>query len=268
MTDLNKNTNRIPVLPSKTKKTTTLVFAVVLLLYTMSVIQTEAYPHQIITNIPIVVDFFIDDMLPPNPSYFADSFFALLETWNIALLSTTLSALFCLPIAFVAAGNINRNWALYHTTRFSLNVLRTIPDIIWAVLFVAFVGLGALSGVLALFFFSLGIIVKLVSETIEAIDPGPQEAIRAAGGNLLQVIWFGAIPQILPQFASYTLYVLEINVRASIVLGFVGAGGIGQLLERQISVFNYGNISMVILVTFVAVTIIDTVSTSIRKRLV
>ena len=108
---------------------------------------------------------------------------------------------------------------------------------------------------------------KLISETIEAIDPNPLEAIRAVGGNVIQVIWYGVMPQILPHFASYTLYVLEINVRASIILGFVGAGGIGLILKQQLNLFNFGNVSTIILMTFVAVTIIDMLSNLIRERL-
>ncbi|WP_241657725.1 PhnE/PtxC family ABC transporter permease [Anaerobacillus alkaliphilus] len=119
-----------------------------------------------------------------------------------------------------------------------------------------------------MFLFSLGILVKLISETVEAIDPGPLEAIRATGGNIIQIIWFGAIPQILPQYVSYSLYVLEINVRASVVLGFVGAGGVGLILKQQLSLFNYGNVSTIIFLTFVGVTVIDVVSTNVRKRLV
>ena len=109
---------------------------------------------------------------------------------------------------------------------------------------------------------------KLLSETIESIDKGPLEAIRATGGNVFQVIRYGAMPQILPHFTSYSLYVLEINVRASIVLGFVGAGGVGQILRQQLNLFNYANVSTIIIMTFLAVTVIDVISTRIRERLV
>ncbi|PSL50620.1 phosphonate transport system permease protein [Salsuginibacillus halophilus] len=262
------NNKKIPIISSRMKKMTTTVLLVVVALYLASAYQTDATPDRIIEGFPNFVLFFIEDMWPPNWGYFDTAFFALLETWNIAFLATTLTAIFTLPIAFLAANNVNKNAALYHFVRLSLNVLRTIPDLVWAVLFVAIVGLGALSGMLALFFFSLGILIKFVSETIEAIDDGPMDAIRASGGNTLQVIMYGAIPQFMPQFISYTLYVLEINVRASIVLGFVGAGGIGYLLQQQLSVFRYDNISTVIVITFLGVTLIDWISTVLRKRLV
>lgn len=271
MSNSSKPTNkldRIPITPTKTKITLTIIFLVVVGLYTLAAIQTKAYPNKIITGLPIAVQFVVEDLIPPNFSYYKTVTMRLLETWNIALLATTLSALFCLPFSVLAASNINTNKPLYNFIRFFLNILRTIPELILAVVIVGIVGLGALSGILALSIFSLGILAKLISETIEAIDPGPLEAIRATGGNVVQVVWYGVMPQILPHFASYVLYVLEINVRASVVLGFVGAGGIGLILRQQLNLFNFGNVSMIILMTFIAVTIIDFVSNRIRERLV
>lgn len=263
----NKN-KRIPIVPARTKIILSIIVLVVFSLYMLAAYLTEAYPDRIIRGLPHVISFVIDDLFPPNWAYYPVVTRRLLETWNIALLSTTLAVIFCLPISFIAARNINRFTVIYHIVRFLLNVLRTIPDLILAVIFVTIVGLGALAGVYALFLFSLGILVKLISETVEAIDPGPLEAIRATGGNIIQIIWFGAVPQILPQYVSYSLYVLEINVRASIVLGFVGAGGVGLILRQQLSMFNYGNVSTIILLTFIGVTVIDVISTNVRKRLV
>ncbi|MBU9714083.1 phosphonate ABC transporter, permease protein PhnE [Evansella tamaricis] len=262
------NTKRIPIIPLKQKIFALVVLLIVIGLYYLASIATNSSPERLINGIPHIYYFVVDDLIPPNWSYYSRVLPPLLETWNIALLSTSVAVVFCLPISFLAAGNINKKAWLYQIVRFLLNVLRTIPDMILAVMFVAMVGIGALAGVYALFFFSLGILVKLVSETVEAIDPGPLEAIRATGGNIFQIICFGAVPQILPQYVSYSLYVLEINVRASLVLGFVGAGGIGLILRQQMSLFNYGNIAMIIFITFIAVTIIDTISTSLRKRLV
>lgn len=259
---------RIPIVPLKQKLWSLGIIAIVLLLYTAASIFTESSPIRFLDGIPHMFGFIFHDLIPPNWGYYHRVLPALLETWNIALLSTTLAVIFSLPISFLAAGNINTKPWLYHPIRFSLNVLRTIPDMILAVMFVAIVGLGALAGVYALFLFSLGILVKLISETVEAIDPGPLEAIRASGGNIIQIIWYGALPQVLPQYVSYSLYVLEINVRASLVLGFVGAGGIGLILRQQMALFNYDNIAMIIFITFVGVTIIDTISTKLRKRLV
>lgn len=259
--------NPIPLVPAKTKRSMTLILITVIGIYILAAKQTDADPLKIISGLPIAVEFVFTDLIPPNFSYYKTAGYRLLETWNIALLSTTLAAIFCLPFSFLAASNVNKNKYIYNFVRFMLNVLRTIPELILAVILVGVVGLGALSGIGALFIFSLGILAKLISETIEAIDPNPLEAIRAVGGNVIQVIWYGVMPQILPHFASYTLYVLEINVRASIILGFVGAGGIGLILKQQLNLFNFGNVSTIILMTFVAVTIIDMLSNLIRERL-
>ncbi|WP_010283253.1 phosphonate ABC transporter, permease protein PhnE [Bacillus timonensis] len=258
---------KIPVVPTKTKATIGSIFTVVIAFYVISATFTEAYPNKIATGMPIVLDFIVKDLFPPNLGYADTVLESLIETWNMALLSTTLSAIIALPISFFAASNINKNKGFYNIVRFILNILRTIPELILAVILVALVGIGALAGVLALFIFSVGILAKLISETIEAIDPNPLEAIRATGGNIVQVIWYGVLPQILPHFTSYSLYVLEINVRASVVLGFVGAGGIGLILKKQLAMFNYGNVSTIVIMTFIAVTIIDFISNRIRERL-
>lgn len=259
---------RIPIIPTKTKTKMTLILLVVVFLYGLSAYVTEAYPNKIISGLPHAIDFVKDDLYPPNWSYYKTVSTRILETWNIALLSTTIATVLCLPFAFLMAANINTNKFLYNAIRFGMNVLRTIPELLLAVILVAIVGLGPLSGVGALALFSLGILAKLLSESIESIDKGPLEAIRATGGNVFQVIRYGAMPQILPHFTSYSLYVLEINVRASIVLGFVGAGGIGQILKQQLNLFRYDNVSTIIIMTFIAVTIIDVISTRIRERLV
>ncbi len=262
------NNGRIPIIPRQTKTRMTIIVLVVVLLYAIAAFFTKAYPNRIITGFPHVIDFVKDDLFPPNWSYYKTVSSRLLETWNMALLSTTLATLFCLPFAFLMASNINTNKYVYSIVRFGMNVLRTIPELILALILVAVVGLGPLSGVGALFLFSLGILAKLLSESIESIDKGPLEAIRASGGNVFQVIRYGAMPQILPHFTSYSLYVLEINVRASVVLGFVGAGGIGQILRQQLNLFRFDNVATIIIMTFIAVTIIDMISTRIRERLV
>lgn len=260
--------DNIPLTAKKTKKSVTTILAIVILLYIISAIVTKAYPTRILDGLPIIFSFIVNDLFPPNWGYYRSVLGSLLETWNIALISSTISAIVCLPFSFLAASNINRNTYFYNAVRFFLNILRTIPDLVLAVLVVAIVGLGALSGMLTLVIFSLGILAKLISETIEAVDPGPLEAIKANGGNIFEVMVYGVIPQILPHYASYSLFVLEINVRASVVLGFVGAGGVGMILKQQLALFKYGNVAIIILMTFVVVAIIDTISNRLRERLV
>ncbi|WP_017473591.1 phosphonate ABC transporter, permease protein PhnE [Amphibacillus jilinensis] len=269
----NKNTNgkktmeRYRLTQPRFKWMLAFTIIVVFSLYMLSVFQTNAFPNRVIEGLPIIYRFMVEDLFPPNWGYLNRVARSLLETWNMALFSTTFAAIFALPLSFIASSNINRNKWLYQVVRNLLNILRTIPEVILAVLFVALVGIGAVSGILALTVFSLGILAKLVSETIEAVDPGPIEAIRASGGNTLQVITYGIMPQILPQFASYVLYVLEINVKASVILGFVGAGGIGIIMQQQLRMFNYNNVATIVFMTFLTITIIDTVSNRLRGHL-
>lgn len=259
---------RIPVVLFKTKLMFTIITIVIVAIYMYAANRAETDFSRFAAGLPEIYRFIVYDLYPPSIGYIDRAWKGLLETWNMALIATTFAAIICLPFSFLAASNLNTNKYLYQFVRFFLNVLRTIPEIILAIIFVAIVGLGAVSGILALIFFSIGILAKLISETIEAIDPGPLEAIRATGGNQLQVIFYGVMPQILPHYTSYTLYVLEINVRASIVLGFVGAGGIGQHLLRQLNFLAYGNVATIILMTFAAVLLIDFISNRIRERLV
>ncbi|RYL92660.1 phosphonate ABC transporter, permease protein PhnE [Sporolactobacillus sp. THM19-2] len=259
---------KIPLMPARGKWILTAIVVIVIALYALSARVSGSSPVKFFSGLPYVIQFISHDLIPPDWGYTSRAIERLIETWNMALLATTFSALVVLPFSFLASRNINRNKWLYQITRFFLNIIRTIPDLILAVLFVALIGLGPLSGIGALCVFSFGILAKMISETIEAINPDPLEAIRATGGNIIQVIWYGAMPQILPLFTSYTLYVLELNVRASVVLGFVGAGGVGLILKQQLSLFNYANVSTIIIYTFFAVAIIDLISNQLRRRLV
>ncbi|MBU9723471.1 MULTISPECIES: phosphonate ABC transporter, permease protein PhnE [Bacillaceae] len=208
------------------------------------------------------------DLFPPNWSYAPLVGEKLAETIQMAIIATTVAALVSIPIFLLSAANLFPNAWIHMPVRLLMNILRTIPDILLAVIFVGIFGVGVFPGIMALFIFSLGILAKLMYETIEAIDMNPIDAIRAAGGNTMQVIWFAVLPQVLPQFVSFTLYVFEVNVRASVVLGFVGAGGIGLLLQQQVSFFNYPRVMTIIIIIFVAVVIIDYISNKIRERLV
>ncbi|MFV8828797.1 phosphonate ABC transporter, permease protein PhnE [Alkalihalobacterium sp. APHAB7] len=210
----------------------------------------------------------LTDLFPPNWSYAPQVWDKLAETIHMAIIATTLAAIVSIPIFLLSAANLFPSPWIHQPVRFIMNVLRTIPDILLAIIFVGIFGVGVFPGIIALFIFSLGLLAKLMYETIEAIDMNPLDAIRASGGNTLQVIWYAVLPQVLPQFVSFSLYVFEVNVRASTVLGFVGAGGIGLLLQQQISFFNYPRVMTIILIIFLAVIIIDYISNKIRERIV
>lgn len=192
----------------------------------------------------------------------------LMETMRIAIISATLGSLLAIPFSLLAARNLVRFRWLYWLVRGFLNILRTIPDLALAAVLAGAFGIGALPGIMAVTIFSFTIVAKLLSESIEAIDPGPLEAMRAAGANRLQTIAFGVVPQVLPQYIAYTLYVFEIDVRASTVLGLVGAGGIGFTLKATLSFFNYQAALMIILVILGVVVLIDYISNRLRERLI
>ena len=205
---------------------------------------------------------------PPDISYIPNIVSPMLETIRMALVGTFVGALVALPIAVLAANNFIKSKWLQTPLRFILNIFRTIPALVLASLFVAVFGTGAFSGVVALSIFTFGLVSKLTYESIEAIDYGQVEALISLGANKLNILRYAIMPQILPQYMSYTLYGFEVNVRAAAILGYVGAGGIGQLFEFNLAWRNFDKVGMIIIFSFAVVMIIDLVSASIRKRLV
>lgn len=192
---------------------------------------------------------------------------AFLETLQLAVLGTAGGALVSLPLALFATEVGNPFRVVRGIVRVFNSVVRAIPDLMWAGLFVLGVGIGKLSGLLALFFFSIAVITKLLSDTVDGIDMGPVEAARAAGASQIQVLRTAVVPQILPAFASFTLYDFEINLRASAILGFVGAGGIGLTLNYFKTEGKWDRLWGLVVMFFIVVFLIERLSVSIRRRL-
>jgi phosphonate transport system permease protein len=194
------------------------------------------------------------------------------ETLFLALMSTTLGALGAIPVSFLAARNLMSaspvTFAIYVATRTVLNIVRSIEPLIIAIVFVVIVGLGPFAGVIAITLHTIAALGKLYSEVVEGIDPGPLEAIRAVGGNWVQMVRFGVIPQIVPPFASFTLFRWDINVRTSTIIGFVGGGGIGFFLYQWIIKADFRAVSSSFIAIAIIVIILDFVSARIRARLV
>lgn len=191
----------------------------------------------------------------------------IVESVQIAIIGTTLSALLALPFGFLAARNIaGRTGSTVGKN--VLNLVRTFPELILAIMFISGVGPGALAGILAVGIHSIGFLGKMYAEVVEAIDRGPTEAMLAAGANRTQVAWFAIIPQVLPEFASYAIYRFELNVRAASVLGLVGAGGIGMPLTLAVMGLNWGEVGMILAAVVVVVLLIDYASTFVRSKLV
>lgn len=205
--------------------------------------------------------------LSPNFYHWEDYVGAMVETVQIAVWGTALAVIIGVPFAILSSANVCPQWIVQPTRRL-MDASRAINEIVFALLFVVAVGLGPLAGVLALAVHNIGIIAKLFSEAVEAIDPRPVEGIRATGASRLQEVVHGVIPQVMPLWSSFTLYRFETNVRSATVLGIVGAGGIGQPLFENIRSFQYGETAAIIIIVVVTVSIIDLISAQLRRILV
>jgi len=203
------------------------------------------------------------------------------ESLYIAWTGTVIGALFSFPIAFLSAKNTSitirlprfnnkKNIHLYssYVMKQILNVIRAFPELILAFIFLPITGLGALTGTLAIGIHSIGTLGKLSSEVIEGIDEGPLEAIKASGGNKNNELFFGVVPQVMPTIIAYWLYRFEINLRASAVLGVIGAGGVGQELINQLRFRAFDRAGTVLVATVILVLSIDTISGAIRRRII
>lgn len=208
----------------------------------------------------------VGEMLPPNFNEAGNWWKPLLDTLAMSVAGTALAVIFSLPLGFLAARNTTPHPLVYQLARGLLNLLRSIPELILGIIFVAAVGFGALPGVLALGLHSIGMVGKFFSEAIEHADPAPIEAARAAGATPLQVLLHGVLPQVLPQLADTSIYRWEYNFRASTVMGMVGAGGIGFELMGSLRIMQYQDVSAILIVILAMVTLVDALSGYLRKR--
>lgn len=207
-------------------------------------------------------------LLIPNFAFFPRVIDPLLETLKMAIIASAIGCAVALPVAFWVSRVTAPNRVALFLGRTVLSVVRAIPDILYALVFVAAVGIGPLAGIAALFFFNVGVVAKLLSETVDGVDVGPIEAVRAGGANRTQTVRWAVLPQVMPNYVAYSLYTFELNIRASAVIGIVGAGGIGNLLLAQYRFFNWSNVSVIILLLFVMVMVIEFISIGLRRRLV
>lgn len=189
------------------------------------------------------------------------------ESLFIAWAGTVIGAIFSFPVSFLAANNVSLN-SLSRITKQVLNIIRAFPELILAFVLLPITGLGPLTGTLAVGIHSIGTLGKLSSEVIEGIDEGPLESIKSSGGSKLNELFFGVVPQVMPTITSYWLYRFEINLRASAVLGVVGAGGVGAELINQLRFRDFPRAGTVLVVTIAMVLIVDTISASIRRRII
>jgi len=190
----------------------------------------------------------------------------MIETLEIALWGTIVAILISAPLSFFAARNYSPSLFTYGVSRGIISMFRSIPELISALFLVLAFGFGPIAGILALGIHCAGFLGKFYAEDIENADPKPQEALIAIGANKVKVLWYAVIPQVLPQYIAYTLYILDRNVRMATVIGIVGAGGIGQELKGRFDMFNYSHVGTILLVIFVTVFILDQISARLRAR--
>lgn len=205
------------------------------------------------------------ESFPPDFRNAADWFLPLVDTLAMSIAGTAVAVLFSLPLAFLAARNTSPHPLVFQVARVLLNALRSVPELIMGIIFVAAVGFGALPGVLALGLHSIGMVGKFFAEAIEHVDEAPVEAARAAGASPLQVLYHAVLPQVMPQFADVSIYRWEYNFRASTVMGMVGAGGIGFELMGSLRIMQYQEVFAILLVILLMVTLVDALSGRLRK---
>lgn len=207
------------------------------------------------------------DFFPPNFHDWDIYVKEMVITVQIAIWGTFLAILFSVPLGILSSENLVP-WWVYQPIRRLMDAARAINEMVFAMIFVVSVGLGPFAGVLALFVHTTGVLAKLFSEAVEAIEPGPVEGIRALGASSLQEIIYGVIPQVLPLWISYSLYRFETNVRSATVLGMVGAGGIGVILWESMRGFMFQETAAILLIIIVTVTLLDLLSQQLRKRVI
>ncbi|MBI2229642.1 MAG: phosphonate ABC transporter, permease protein PhnE [Deltaproteobacteria bacterium] len=208
-----------------------------------------------------------------------------IETFAISFMGTLMAVGIALSVVFFASRNLIYSGLLYEmepkqgwkrtarmlpylAAKSLLNVLRTIPEMVWALIFVFMVGLGSFPGVLALGVHTGGVLGKLFGEVLEDVDTQPIESLQATGATRMQILFYGILPQVLPQFVAYTLYRWEVNIRVAAVLGLVGAGGLGQRIHIAISLFLENQLLTLIIAIYILVTIVDYLSAYLRRKVI
>ncbi len=238
-------------------------------LFIFSIYALDMSPLVIFTGFGRLVEIF-GLMLPPNPEtwgHVTTYFSALGQTLSIAFLGTLAAAILSIPFGFLAAENIVANRVLHFFIRRSLDTVRSIDTLIWALIWINVVGLGPFAGALAIMSSDFGVYGKLMSEAIETANRGPVEGVIASGGSRMAGIRFGIVPQVLPVIASQLLYFFESNVRSATIIGIVGAGGIGLYLSEEIRVLEWQQTSFLILMILVTVALIDYVSRRLQAAI-
>jgi phosphonate transport system permease protein len=205
-------------------------------------------------------------MLPPDWSFFGAIVVPMIDTINIATLGTLLALFLAFPVSVIAARNTTPNVVTFWLGRFIVVSSRSVNELVWGLIMVVFFGPGSLAGVAAIALRSVGFTAKLLAEAIEEIDRGQVEAIEATGASRPLVFFFGIVPQIMPAFWGVTVFRWDINIRQSSVIGLVGAGGIGLVLNSSMNMFRWDHVTVILLAVFAVVLVSEGVSAALRAR--
>ncbi|MBR2746281.1 MAG: phosphonate ABC transporter, permease protein PhnE [Erysipelotrichaceae bacterium] len=248
------------------KSRTPLILVAFLIIVFISMQTTNFNLPRLISRIgqfPVI----LGQIFTPNLHYFDKVIPLLIETMKMSIVGTVVGCIIGLPLAILASSNINKNKPTLLICRFILSILRSIPTLIYATVFALIFNLGAFAGTAAIAIFTLSIVAKMLYEAIETIDMGPFEAMQSFGATTLQSFWTACMPQILPQYFDNCLYCFEMNVRASSILGYVGAGGLGILIRERTGYRQYHDLGTILLTLFVVVWAIDQLNNWIRSKL-
>lgn len=260
----------MPELPPRLERVNAVVWLVAVLALALAITSLRGVGFsagEFVHGLPRMVRI-VGEMVPPDITRLRPVLAALAETFMMAFAGTLIGAALALPLSVLAARNLSPHPVLRWFSRALIAVFRVVPDLVWALLFVAVVGLGPFAGTLALTVDKLGFLGKFFAEAMEEADPGPQEALRALGAGQAALVLGAVVPAALPSMVNATLYGLERATRSSVVLGLVGAGGIGIELSVSMDLFNYAQASTIILAIFVLVLAVEQASGAIRARLI
>jgi phosphonate transport system permease protein len=243
-----------------------LAVVVAALVIVQALIVVEARPQDLVTGIHGMADI-VRRAMPPDFAKFPAMLWPTLETVDIAIFGTLTGVCLAIPLAILAAANVTPSRPIYYIARGIIGFTRAVPDLVWALFFVTAVGLGPFPGGLALAVHSVGMLGRLFAETIEHMDMAPIDALALTGARRIQIVTHGIIPSVLPSLLGISLYRLDENMRSSLVLGFVGAGGIGFQLLTAMNLFQYREVSLLLIVTFVIVLGAERLSALLRQHL-
>ncbi|MDO5377618.1 MAG: phosphonate ABC transporter, permease protein PhnE [Clostridia bacterium] len=245
---------------------TPLICALVLLALGLS-IQVTGFDLSAIMRRANQLTKILGQIFRPDPSFFEKVTGPLMDTIKMSVMGSVIGCLLALPYAVAASANINKSAPLLALLRFLLNIVRTLPTLVIASICALIFGLGTFAGTVAIVVFTFGVVTKMLYESIETVNMGAFEALESAGANKFQAFWSAVFPQILPTYLSHCLYSFEMNVRAASILGYVGAGGLGILIDERIGWRDYNGLGTVLLTLFVAVLLIENLSQFLRSKL-